>query len=100
MFPKKGTIAVGSDADIVILNPDRAKVISAAAGVTNCDYSLYEGMQVAGSVETVIFRGTPIVEDGRYVASGEQGAFLPRARFADPRSVGPLVLRPPVGSRQ
>jgi dihydropyrimidinase len=97
MYPKKGTIAVGSDADIVIFDPNRSKVISAEKEMSKCDYTLYEGMDVAGSVESVFLRGNRIVEDGKYVADAEAGAFLPRERFDG----GPITahgLRPS-GSR-
>jgi dihydropyrimidinase len=94
MFPQKGTIAVGSDADIVIFNPARRKVITATQEMSKCDYSLYEGMQLAGSVETVFFRGEQIVENGRYAAGREHGAFLPRGRFGD-RQRAPSVYAHP-----
>lgn len=84
MFPSKGTIAIGSRGDIVLFDPRRGKVISAANEMSKCDYSIYEGMHLEGSVETVLFAGEVIVRDGKYVAEGERGAYLPRARFSDP----------------
>lgn len=93
MFPKKGALAVGSDADIVIFDPERRKVITAGQEMSRCDYSLYEGMEVAGSVERVFFRGEQIVEDGRYVAGRELGAFLPRARFGESERMPYLAVQ-------
>jgi dihydropyrimidinase len=90
MYPRKGTLAVGSDADIVIFDPARAKTITAEREMSKCDYSLYEGMEVAGSVQTVFFKGTQIVQDGVYVAPRELGGFLARERFGvstEPRYV-------------
>lgn len=78
MFPKKGTIAVGSDADIVIFDPDREQVRSAKTHATNCDYNLFEGMKIKGVPETVLSRGKVVVENGRYVGSKTHGKFLKR----------------------
>ena len=61
LFPKKGTIAVGSDADIVIFNPDRDQVISSATHHMRVDYSAYEGRKVRGVSEIVLSRGSVIV---------------------------------------
>ncbi|HVU76866.1 MAG TPA: dihydropyrimidinase [Gaiellaceae bacterium] len=84
MFPKKGTIAIGSSGDIVIFDPRREKVITADEEMSKCDYTIYEGFRMEGSVETVVFGGEIIVRDGRYVAQFERGGFLPRARFSEP----------------
>src|SRR5262247_4662695 len=63
LFPRKGTIAVGSDADIVIFNPDREQTISASTHHMRVDYSAYEGRKVKGVVETVFSRGNVIIEN-------------------------------------
>jgi dihydropyrimidinase len=87
MFPRKGTIAVGSSGDVVVFDPQRPKIVSAETELSKCDYSIYEGFELAGSVDSVIFAGEIIVHDGRYVARAEKGGFLPRARFVDPRQL-------------
>src|SRR5215217_1053822 len=66
LFPKKGTIAVGSDADIVLFNPGTPRTISAKTHHMNCDYSLFEGYQIKGAVETVLSRGKVIIENNQY----------------------------------
>jgi len=81
MFPKKGTIAVGSDADIVIFDPEREETISINNPCThhmNVDYSAYEGFKVKGFTETVLSRGRVIVEKDKLVTEGG-GNFIKRA---------------------
>lgn len=79
LYPRKGTIAVGSDADLVIFNPDEPTTISAATGQSNADYSLFEGVKVVGVPETVMVRGQVIVHADRLVASAGTGRFVRRA---------------------
>jgi dihydropyrimidinase len=78
LYPRKGTIAVGSDADIVVFDPDRPMVISADTHHMRTDYSCYEGMEVAGSIETVLTRGKVVIADGEYHGSPGDGRYLPR----------------------
>lgn len=78
MFPKKGTIAVGSDADIVIFNPHERQTISVETHHMNVDYNAYEGFEVQGAVETVISRGKVIVENGEYRGKQGDGQFIKR----------------------
>ncbi|WP_425616009.1 dihydropyrimidinase [Anatilimnocola sp. NA78] len=82
MFPKKGTIAVGSDADIVLFNPDIERTISAQTHHMNCDYSLFEGWKIKGQPETVLSRGKVIIENGQYVGKAGDGKFLKRGQCA------------------
>jgi dihydropyrimidinase len=81
LFPKKGTIAVGSDADIVIFNPDKKMTISAKTHHMNVDYNCYEGLEVTGVSETVLSRGKVIIEDGRFVGKSGDGNFLKRSNI-------------------
>jgi dihydropyrimidinase len=85
LFPKKGTIAVGSDADIVIFDPDEEMTIGVATHHMNVDYSAYEGRKVRGVTKTVLSRGKVVVEDGRYVGNPGEGRFLKRGLFNSPR---------------
>jgi dihydropyrimidinase len=78
LFPRKGTIAVGSDADIVVFDPDAAQTISAATHHMNVDYSAYEGRKVRGVVETVLSRGRVVVEGGEFKGRAGAGQFLKR----------------------
>lgn len=78
LFPKKGTIAVGSDADIVIFDPDQEQTISAGTHHMNVDYSAYEGMKIKGAVETVLSRGRIVIENGEYKGKPGDGRFLKR----------------------
>ena len=82
MFPKKGTIAVGSDADIVIFNPDRVQTISAATHHMRVDYSAYEGRRVQGVSEIVMSRGNVIIENGEFKGRAGAGQFLKRGTIA------------------
>lgn len=78
LFPKKGTIAVGSDADLVIFDPNREQTISAATHHMRVDYSAYEGWKVTGVAETVLARGKVIVENGEWKGKKGEGRFLRR----------------------
>jgi dihydropyrimidinase len=78
LFPKKGVIAPGSDADIVVYDPNGTHTISAATHHMNVDYSAYEGMEVRGKATTVLSRGSIIIEDNAYVGNAGAGKFLER----------------------
>jgi dihydropyrimidinase len=82
LFPKKGTIAVGSDADIVIFDPNREQTISAKTHQMRVDYSAYEGRRVKGVTETVIVGGQILVENGEFKGKAGNGRFLKRGTFA------------------
>jgi dihydropyrimidinase len=81
LYPRKGTIAPGSDADIVVFDPKHERVISAEGHHMNVDYSCYEGMTVHGLPEIVMQRGQVLVEGGGYHGKPGQGRFLPRSRL-------------------
>ena len=78
MFPKKGTIAVGSDADIVIFDPDKEQTISAQTHHMNVDYSAYEGRTIRGVVETVLSRGKVVIDQGEFTGKAGNGKFVKR----------------------
>jgi dihydropyrimidinase len=84
LFPRKGTIAPGSDADLVIFDPDRTMTISAATQHQRVDYTPYEGMRVQGVPAIVLLRGKVIVRDGEYVGGKGDGQYLPRKTFIEP----------------
>jgi len=81
LFPKKGTIAVGSDADIVIFDPNREQTIGAATHHMRVDYSAYEGWRVKGVTETVLSRGRVIVENNEFKGKTGAGQFIKRGTF-------------------
>jgi dihydropyrimidinase len=85
LFPRKGTIAVGSDADIVIFDPDEEMTISAKTHHMRVDYSCYEGMKVRGVTKTVLSRGEVVIDEGRYVGRKGRGEFLKRGLAFSPR---------------
>jgi dihydropyrimidinase len=78
LFPRKGAIAVGSDADLVIYDPDYRGVISAAAQHSNCDYNGFEGMEIEGRTSIVTVRGRIQVRDGKFVGERGRGRLLKR----------------------
>ena len=84
LFPRKGTIAVDSDADIVIFDPQRKETISVNNACThhmNVDYNAYEGFEVTGFTETVLSRGKVIIKDCEYVGKKGDGQFLKRGLY-------------------
>lgn len=85
LFPKKGTIAVGSDADIVIFDPNRKETISVGNPCMHhmrVDYNAYEGFEVQGISETVISRGKIIIKDCQYAGKKGDGRFIKRGLFS------------------
>ena len=78
LFPQKGTIAVGSDADLVIYDPDYRGNISAASQCTHSDYNAFEGMAIEGRPSAVTVRGKVQVRDGKFVGERGRGRLLRR----------------------
>jgi dihydropyrimidinase len=83
LYPRKGTIAVGSDADILVFDPERRVTISSATDHSKSDYNLYEGTEVTGTPEVVLLRGNVLVEDGELVAQPGIGQYIARSRFGE-----------------
>jgi dihydropyrimidinase len=78
LYPQKGNIAVGADADIVIWDPNAEHTISAETHHMNCDYSLYEGIKIKGNAETVISRGEIIISENNFKGKTGRGNFVKR----------------------
>jgi dihydropyrimidinase len=79
MYPQKGTIAVGSDADLVLYDPNATRTISAKTHHMDVDYSCYEGREVRGRSDVVLSRGSVIVRDGAFTGRKGAGRFVKRA---------------------
>ena len=79
LFPRKGTVAPGSDADLVIFDPVKTMTLRAKTLHMNVDYNPYEGREVTGVTETVLSRGRVIIEGGQFVGRAGAGAFIKRA---------------------
>ncbi len=79
LYGRKGTLAPGADADIVVFDPEKRLTLSAKTLHMNVDYNPYEGRQVTGAPETVLSRGEVVVEGGRFVGKKGRGKFLRRA---------------------
>ncbi|HUR67580.1 MAG TPA: dihydropyrimidinase [Chitinophagaceae bacterium] len=82
MFPRKGTIAVGSDADIVIFDPNEKHTLSAQTHHMNVDYSGYEGWELTGKVKTVLLRGKVAIENNRCLVDKGYGKFIKRSKVS------------------
>jgi len=82
LFPKKGTIAVGSDADIVVFDAEKEQTLSVNTSHMNVDYNTYEGKKIKGVVETVLSRGKVVIDKGEYKGKAGDGQFLKRGTCA------------------
>lgn len=78
LYPRKGTIAPGSDADLAIFHPEQETLITAVTHHSAADYSLYEGMRLKGMPETVIARGKILLQNGQFLGNPGDGQFLRR----------------------
>jgi dihydropyrimidinase len=78
LYPRKGVIAPGSDADVVIYDPNARTRISVETHHMNMDHSAWEGFEIAGRVHTVLSRGTVVIDDGQYVGTKGHGQYLKR----------------------
>jgi len=83
LYPRKGVIAEGSDADIVIWDPEQEHTIEAATSKSRTDYNVYEGMEVRGWPKRVILRGKTIVDGDDWLGEAGSGRFLPRTPHAE-----------------
>jgi dihydropyrimidinase len=82
LYPRKGTIAVGSDADIVIFDPNREHTISAQTHHMRVDYSMFEGIKVKGMPDVVLSRGRVLVKGDSFSGKPGSGEFLKRAAYS------------------
>lgn len=94
LYPRKGTISIGSDADLVIFDSTKQETLSVASHHSNCDYNLYEGLEVTGVPEITMVRGNVVVSDGEL--RDVKGEFIRRAPFAAP--LAPKPLKAPAGA--
>ncbi|MGA4838761.1 dihydropyrimidinase [Streptomyces sp. G45] len=79
LYPKKGTLAPGADADVVVYDPTAEQVMSADTHHMNVDYSAYEGKRVTGRVETVLSRGEVVIDGREFTGRAGHGGYTPRA---------------------
>ncbi len=82
LYPRKGTIAVGSDADLVIFDPNETQVISAKTHHMRVDYSMFEGIQITGVPKTVLSRGLAVIDSGKFVGRPGAGQFVRRQSYS------------------
>jgi dihydropyrimidinase len=78
LYPRKGTVAIGSDADLVVFDPNEEQTISATTHHMRVDYSMFEGIRVKGVPKIVLSRGRTVVENGKFVGKPGAGEFLRR----------------------
>jgi dihydropyrimidinase len=78
LYPRKGTVAVGSDADLIVFDPNEEQIISVKTHHMRVDYSMFEGTRVKGVTKTVLSRGQTIIDNGRFTGKAGAGEFLKR----------------------
>ena len=81
LYPRKGTIAAGSDADLVIFDSNRKHTISATTHHMRVDYSMFEGIEVTGMPDVVLSRGKVVVEGDKFAGRTGTGEFLKRSTY-------------------
>ena len=77
LYPRKGVLAEGSDADLVILDPAGKKTVTVSEQVSRCDYAPLEGMELTGTIDAVYLRGEKVAENGRVILEN-RGQYLKR----------------------
>lgn len=82
MYPRKGTLAIGTDADIMILDPNEKHTLSASTHHMNVDYSGYEGMELTGKVKKVLLRGKLAIDNGKCLLEPGYGQYIPRGKVS------------------
>jgi dihydropyrimidinase len=82
LYPRKGTLAVGSDADVVVFDPNQEEIISAKTHHMRVDYSMFEGIRVKGMPNTVLSRGQVIIDGGKFVGRRGAGQFIRRQTYS------------------
>ncbi len=84
LYPRKGIVAIGSDADIVIIDPDLRRTVTLADLHSNCDYSLWDGWEFHGFPVLTMLRGNVLVEDGKWTGPEGIGRFVPARSPSEP----------------
>ena len=82
LYPRKGTVAVGSDADLIVFDPNLEQTISAGTHHMRVDYSMFEGIRTKGAPRTVLSRGQPVIANGEFVGRAGAGVFLRRHAYS------------------
>jgi dihydropyrimidinase len=93
LYPRKGVLAEGSDADLVLIDPEKTHEVDHATMETNADWSPYQGWRLAGFAESTYSRGRKIVEDYRFIGEEGWGRWLPRERAGSLDGEGPASRR-------
>jgi dihydropyrimidinase len=83
LYPKKGTIAVGSDADLVLFDPAAERTLSAETHHMAVDYNAFEGLQVTGEPVSVLSRGEFVVQDRKFAGRAGRGQYQKRAKYGE-----------------